>query len=318
MSDHLFVMDPLDTIDPGHDTTYVIMREVQNRGGEVWVCQSSDLHVSGGSLSTTSRRVQIKSTQNPFSIETESTGPVTEFDRIWMREDPPFDQAYLHATYMLSQSPVPVLNDPDGIRATNEKLFILEFPDHIPPTWVGSRPAAAMKFLNRVGSAVAKTLSGYGGEEVYRLGEGAANPDYTLRELTDDGERTIMLQKFIPSVTETGDRRIIVLGGDPIGGLTRLPANGDFRANLHAGGSAGDVYLTETERTICEDLKPELLRRGLYLVGLDLIDDRIVEINVTSPTCVQEINPHMPEPLEKQIVSYAEEHVTRRIDSYVG
>jgi glutathione synthase len=153
---------------------------------------------------------------------------------------------------------------------------------------------------------VVKSLQGYGGEEVHLL-DASSDFEERLREVTDGGKTAVMIQEYLPSVTERGDRRIIVLGGEPIGGLTRMPADGDFRANLHVGGRADDAYVTETERDLCRQIRPYLVERGLHLVGLDLIDNLITEINVTSPTCVQEINRLSDRSLETEIVDYVEE-----------
>lgn len=302
----LFVMDPLPEIDPTHDTTYVIMREVESRGHDLWVCQSGDLEVRSDSTSVRAKRVTVEVDGEEYfeEIEVDDRDPEA-FDVVWMREDPPFDLSYLHATYLLDHVPVPVVNDPAGLRNANEKIFSLEFPEHVPPTWVGSRPEAARSFLEEVGGkGVAKTLEGFGGEQVYRLGLDDPNHRALLRQLTEGGRRPVLIQKYLPEVLEEGDRRIIVLGGEPIGGLTRYPAEGDFRSNIHSGGRAGESDVRPVEREICESLKPELLDRGLHLVGLDLIGDRITEINVTSPTCVQEINREAGERLEADIVDY--------------
>jgi len=310
---HLFVMDPLEGVDPHHDTTYVLMREAQNRDVEVWCCRSVHLHHRNQELVSRARRVTISEDNegNQSHFEQEASRQqllVDEFDLVWMREDPPFDQRYLHATYLLDESPAPVINNPAGIRNTNEKLSILNVPELIPETWVGADPDEAVSFLEQVGRGVAKSLSGYGGEDVHRVKANDPASREQLEAMTDGGETPVMVQVFLPAVLEDGDRRLILLGGEPIGGLTRHPQEGDFRANLHSGGRAADVYVTDRERDICEQLKPFLLDRGLHLVGLDLIDNKITEINVTSPTCVQEINRNGDgnELLEERILDYAE------------
>lgn len=304
----LFVMDPLPKIDPDHDTTYVIMDEVESRDSEVWVCQSRDLEVRSDSAAVRAQRVTVQvDGDDHFEVLEERTLNPEHVDLVWMREDPPFDLSFLHSTYLLDQLETPVVNDPEGLRNANEKMFALEFPEHLPSTWVGSRLEAARSFLKEVGGvAVAKTLEGFGGEQVYRLSLDDPNHRALLRQLTGGGQRPVLIQEYLPDVIQEGDRRIIVLGGEPIGGLTRYPAKGDFRSNIHSGGSAGEAEVRPVEREICETLKPELLNRGLHLVGLDLIGDRITEINVTSPTCVQEINSETGERLQEEIVDYVE------------
>ncbi|MGM0381537.1 MAG: glutathione synthase [bacterium] len=305
---HLFIVDPVEEFDPRHDTTYVIMRAVEQNGGEIWCCSSGDLAFFGGDLQGTVEQISVRQSgeHEHFKRIQHSHLSVDNFDLVWMREDPPFDSQYLYSTYLLEEVSTPVLNSPRGIRDSNEKLFILRFPDLIPPTWVGANKKSARRFIQQCGGeAVAKSLSGYGGEEVYRVRRDEDKFDQVYRELSAGGEQSFMLQKFLPEVVEEGDRRLILLGGKPIGGLTRIPRSGDFRANLHSGGSAGDVYISDRERKICRRLKPELLRRGLYLVGLDLVGDKVTEINVTSPTCVQEINRAGEFKLEEEIVNYA-------------
>ncbi|MFP4687231.1 MAG: glutathione synthase [bacterium] len=304
---HLFVADPIEDFDPQHDTTYVIMRELQKRGHEIWCCRSVDLAWENRKLWSQARRVSVSNPPRAkHFVELEcALLEVDECDLIWMREDPPFDSQYLYSTYLLEKTDVPVINDPRGIRDCNEKLFILEFPEFIPETWVGADVAVARDFLKKVGGvAVAKTLSGYGGEEVYLIKNKSSRTDELLNQITSSGEKTVMLQEFLPGVSEGGDRRVIVVGGRPVGVLNRVPASGDFRSNIHSGGSAHRASLTEKERWICSSIKDSLLARGLHLVGLDLVDDKILEINVTSPTCVQEINKFNNIRLEEKIVDY--------------
>ncbi len=305
---HLFIVDPVEEFDPAHDTTYIIMRELEKRNHQIWTCRSVDLAWEGGELSADMRRISVSDSNSGSGhfIEIERASVLLDsFDLIWMREDPPFDSQYLYSTYLLERVSVPVINDPVGIRDCNEKLFILDFPDLIPRTWVGADIDSARQFLKSVGDvAVAKSLSGYGGEEVYRLESGGEASLRRLEGITRHGEQTIMLQEFLPSVSHQGDRRVIVVGGEPLGVLSRLPSPGDFRSNLHSGGSAQAAQLTEKEREICGLLKDRLLEKGLHFVGLDLVDEKIIEINVTSPTCVQEINRLGEMRLEKKIVNY--------------
>lgn len=312
-SSHLFVMDPLSEIIPDHDTTYVIMREVEVRDYDVWWARSVDFSWERSELTVEAQRVNVRVNESGEShyrsLET-ARMPVSDHDCVWMREDPPFDQQYLTSTYLLEDVTTEVINSPSGIRNSNEKLLALEFPEHLPDTWVGADPGGVRKFVDSVGgTAVGKTLTGYGGEEVYKLNRDDPNFGSLVDLLTESGERSIMVQEYLPEVTETGDRRVIVLGGEPIGAISRIPGEGDFRSNFHSGGSAGETGVREVEREICTDLKPELLSRGLHLVGLDLIGDKITEINVTSPTCVQEINRGSNVKLEEQIVDYVQDRL---------
>ncbi len=294
-------MDPPPTeVDPDHDTTYVLIQEACSRGYEAWSAPASSLSLAPGELSVQAERYGAADSEK-------QSMKVDEFELVWMREDPPFDRNYLFATYLLEYAAPPVINNPTGLRDSNEKLFILEFPDLIPPTWVGAELARAKKFVESVGGqAVAKTLSGYGGEEVHLLSMGDERFQTTFKKLSQDCSRPVMLQKFYPQVREKGDRRLILLDGRPIGGLTRYPKAGDFRANLHSGGSAEEAYVSPAEEKLCRQIAPELKNRGLYLVGLDLVAGLITEINVTSPTCVQEINRLADKKLEAEILDRAE------------
>ncbi len=291
---------PPEEVDPDHDTTYVLIEEACARGYEVWTAPASSLSLDQSGLS-------VNAEKYGSDDKTKRQVDVDRFELVWMREDPPFDRNYLFATYLLEYAAPPVINNPTGLRDSNEKLFILEFPELIPPTWVGAELAEAKQFVETVGGkAVVKSLSGYGGEEVHLLTLGDEHFQTIFAELTDDGCRPVMLQKFYPEVRGEGDRRLILLDGRPIGGLTRYPAAGDFRANLHSGGSAGEAYVSPAEEKLCRQIAPELKNRGLYLVGLDLVGGLITEINVTSPTCVQEINRLAGKKLEADILDFAE------------
>lgn len=302
-------MDPIAEIRPNHDTTYVIMREVEARNIEVWWARSVDLTCEKNNLRVQAERVRVRVEEGRdvhYEPLERAYRPINEFEMVWMREDPPFDQQYLTSTYLLDDAEVPVLNSPSGIRDSNEKLLALEFQEHCPPTWIGANQDRAREFIDSIGGvAVGKTLTGYGGEEVYKLSLDDTNLGVLLENLTQFGERTIMVQEYLPEVTEEGDRRVIVLGGEPIGAISRIPGKNDFRSNFHSGGSAGEAGVRAKEREICKSIKPELLDRGLHLVGLDLIDNQITEVNVTSPTCVQEINRGSDVKLESDIVDYA-------------
>jgi len=306
---HLFLVDPLSGLDPDHDTSYAIMRELERRDREIWTCRSSDVVLEEGRRSVHGLRVSVLASgrHEHFQNRGKRRVDLSEFNLVWMREDPPFDRQYLYATYLLEGASVPVINDPRGIRDSNEKLFILAFPDWIPSTWVGADPESARSFLDRVGGeGVVKTLEGFGGEQVYRLSTNDPNLTALLETVTERGTRTVMAQEYLPDVMSEGDRRVLMLDGEPLGALTRHPDPGDFRCNLHSGGSAADARgLTERERALCEAVGPELKRRGLHFVGLDLIGGRLTEINVTSPTCVQEINDIAGVSLEEPIVDHA-------------
>ncbi|MFB6355729.1 MAG: glutathione synthase [bacterium] len=314
----LFIADPIEDYDPSHDTTYDLMREAQQYDRKIYIASSSSLFMTSGEMFVKARRVSIQDQDPPahFQEIDQSELSLDVFECVWMREDPPFDERYLYSTYLLEHCPVPVFNDPRGIRNSNEKMTILEFPELIPETWVGADFESAWVFIQaKGGEAVLKTLTGYGGEEVHRLRGDRENQKRIFDDVSNGQTEIVMVQEFLPEVLDSGDRRIIVLGGDPVGGLTRIPSEGDFRANLHSGGSASDVYLTDDERMICERLKPTLLNRGLHLVGIDVVQGNLLEVNVTSPTCVQEITRGSDRNVGKEIIEYALQQCGKSISS---
>jgi glutathione synthase len=266
------------------------------------------LFLEGNVLYVEAREISVlvEDGQTHFENQGNERVPVNEFDVVWMREDPPFDRQYLYSTYLLEHTDTFVINNPSGIRDTNEKLVILEFPDLIPDTWVGTDFDAGWDFVRaHENGAVLKTLSGFGGEEVFIVPDNRSEARDLFLESSDGQSVPLLLQEYLPEVKKEGDRRLILLGGEPIGGLTRYPADGDFRANLHSGGRTGDVYVSEREREIARQLKPALMDRGLHLVGVDLVSDMVTEINVTSPTCVREITRASDRNLQDEITEYA-------------
>ncbi len=308
---HLFLMDPLPhQVDPEHDTTYLLIKETAGRGIESWVAPACQLSLQQAGLKIAARRVEMDSGGDADRVEysEEELLNADQFDLIWLREDPPFNRDYLYTTYLLEKTTTPVVNHPAGVRDSNEKLLIFEFPELIPQSWVGANFKRALEFIRAVnGRAVLKSLSGFGGEEVYLLELKKAGLEELFNRETVNGTRPVMLQEFLEAVCEQGDRRVLLLDGEPLGGLTRHPAAGDFRANLHSGGRSGEAYLTDQEKHVCRQLKPVLQKRGLFFVGLDMIGDKITEINVTSPTCLQEINRATGSSLEKQVIDQAEQ-----------
>ncbi|MFT7245975.1 MAG: glutathione synthase [Candidatus Azotimanducaceae bacterium] len=288
------VMDLLETINPKKDSTVAMMEAAQKRGWQLRVMYQSDLHVSDGQVYAKQRVVSVSpSEQNWFKIEAELHGPIKDLDAVLMRKDPPFDMEYIYTTYMLEMAETagtPVLNRPGSIRDCNEKLFALQFPQCCPPHLV-SRDADQLKaFHAEHRDVILKPLDGMGGASIFRLKADDPNLSVTIETLTDHGNRQTMAQRFIPEIVN-GDTRILLINGEPVDyGLARIPAKGETRGNLAAGGSGVARPLNDRDRWICEQIKPELKRRGLYFVGIDVIGDYLTEINVTCPTCIREID----------------------------
>ncbi|MDD2892587.1 MAG: glutathione synthase [Halothiobacillaceae bacterium] len=288
------VMDPLDSIKPYKDSSFAMLLAAQRRG---WTCsyfELGDLLLRNGVAYGHARRVQVTDTRSDwFSLGDAELMPLAQLDIILMRKDPPFDARYLHATQILAlaeQQGALVANRPSALQAVNEKLFATHFPQCIPPTLVSSREADIRAFLDEHGEIVLKPLDVMGGQGVFRIKQGDMNLSTAVELLTQHGTHWIMAQKFLPAVTE-GDKRILLIDGEPVPyALARIPPAGEFRANLAAGGRGVGVALTERDRWLCAQISPTLRAMGLYFVGLDVIGDYVTEINVTSPTCIRELD----------------------------
>ncbi|MGH7872225.1 MAG: glutathione synthase, partial [Candidatus Binatia bacterium] len=240
------------------------------------------------------------------------TGALEEFDSVWMRKDPPFDLKFFFATHLLSlidQSKCFVMNDPKGLREANEKLYALRFPEQIPQTLVSSDKQRLKSFMAELGGEmIIKPLDGCGGSGVFYLHEQDRNTNAILEAATDNGGRLIMGQRYLPEIRQ-GDKRIIVLDGEPLGAVLRVPLETETRGNIHVGGQCVKTAVTARDREICAALSPLLQADGLYFVGLDVIGSFLTEVNVTSPTGIQEVNSLDNVRLENQVVDFVETRV---------
>ncbi|MEN9212776.1 MAG: glutathione synthase, partial [Thermostichus sp. DG02_4_bins_136] len=226
-----------------------------------------------------------------YEVKQEQLMPLKQMQAVWMRKDPPVDTAYLYATYLLDRlSPhqTLVLNHPAGIRSANEKLYALQFKDWIPRTRVSSNKKLLRQFIEQEGQAVLKPLGGKGGEGILRVSAGDPNINSLLEISTQFGQVPVMVQEYLPEAV-TGDKRILLLEGEPIGAVNRVPGEGDFRGNVAAGGRVEKTEITEKERALCAALAPVLRQEKLYFVGIDVIGEKLTEVNVTSPTMLREI-----------------------------
>ena len=302
----LFVADPLESFNPKKDSTLAMMREAQRRGFAVWACEPRHLHWLGGAdqaeagpVRAQCRHVQLLDGAKPWFGDIEHVvRPLREFDAVLMRKDPPFDSEFFYATHLLEQAEregARVFNRPRALRDHPEKLAILEWPQFIPATLVSRDMAALRAFAAEHGDVIVKPLDGMGGAGIFRLRQGVGgapdvNLNVVLETLTDLGRRTIMAQRFIPEIAQ-GDKRVLLIAGEPVPfSLARIPQGGETRGNLAAGGLGVAQALTPADRAIAQAIGPELAARGLLLVGIDIIGDRLTEINVTSPTCFVEIS----------------------------
>lgn len=306
-----FVMDPIGTVNIEKDTTFVLMLEAQARGHEVWYLELKDLFVKENEAFGNATRISLERSESFYKLGETKTLPLDSFDAIWMRKDPPVNQDFLYATYILSllnEKRTKVLNNPTGIRESNEKLYSLFFPEVIPQSIVTKNISQLEEFLTDAGGEiVVKPLDGYGGEGIFYVREGDRNANVILESITKFGTEYVIAQKFIEKVSE-GDKRIIILNGEPLGAVLRVPKpGGEFRSNFHSGGSPAQSDLTERDLEICEAIGPRLRKDGLYFVGIDVIGGYVTEINTTSPTGVQEINTLNGVKLETRVIEFAEE-----------
>lgn len=288
-----FIVDPLDKLKPAKDSSIAMMREAARRGHEIWTIQRQSMSLHGDEVMVTATRIQPQRSDASWYVALD-TQPraLREFDAVLMRQDPPFDFEYITATWMLERAAaagVRVFNHPRAIRDHSEKVSICEFPDLITPTLVSRDVAAINAFIDTHADCILKPLDGMGGSRIFRVRADDANHNVIIETLTEDGARTLMAQRFIPEIAQ-GDKRVLLIDGEPVPYcLARIPKAGETRGNLAAGGRGVAQPLSESDLAIARKLGPVLAARGLLLVGLDVIGDRLTEINVTSPTCFVEI-----------------------------
>ncbi|MBL8526369.1 MAG: glutathione synthase [Burkholderiales bacterium] len=289
-----FILDPLESIKTYKDSTYAMMRAAAARQHALFVLHQEDLAWQDGRVVGHARPLTLTGDEHDWYRAADAVDtPLVGFDAVLMRKDPPFDMEYIYSTYLLElaeQEGARVYNRPGAIRDFNEKLAIARFPEFTPPTIVTRKEALVRAFLAEHGDIILKPLDGMGGASVFRLHARDPNIGVIIETLTHFGRRTIMAQRFIPEITK-GDKRILLIAGEPVPyALARIPKAGETRGNLAAGGIGVAQPLSARDREIAESLGPRLWALGLLLVGLDVIGDHLTEVNVTSPTCMQEIH----------------------------
>jgi glutathione synthase len=279
-------MDPIEGINIEGDTTFLMMETAQARGHSLFVYTTAAVAMEDGRVFATGRDVIVQRVKGGHAtLSAPRRTELTEFDAILLRQDPPFDMHYIDYTFFLEavHPKTLVVNDPVSVRNAPEKLFVTRFPGLQPPTLISWDKDAIYDFRKRHGDCVLKPLNGRGGSGVTRLLADDPNLDALLELHADIGREPVILQKFLPSVTK-GDKRILLVDGEPVGAINRVPQKGQIRSNLAVGGTAEAVELTARDREICATIGPELKARGLLFVGIDVIGDFLTEINVTSPT----------------------------------
>jgi len=290
---HLFIVDPLPGLNPDADTSVVFMREAARRGHKVATCDVAELGVGpGGRAVAKWAETRVRDSHDWYEVAGEGSGSLGEFDVVWMRKDPPYDLNYFFTTHILDLVPATtlVVNAPRGLRDVTEKLFILRFPDLCPESLVSRSIRELLAFRDKLGGEmIIKPLDGCGGEGVFHLTKDDRNVQALLELGTKRGSTYQIAQRYIPEV-RAGDKRIIVVEGEPVGAVLRVPQHYESRANFHAGGTAAKTALSPREREICARIGPALRAHGIVFAGIDVIGDWLTEVNVTSPTGIQEIN----------------------------
>ena len=288
------VMDPIAAIKTYKDSTFAMMLEAQRRGHELWYMEQSDLSVVEGVAMASMRRVEVRDQeQDWFTLGEREQRELASLDILLMRKDPPFDMAYIYTTYILDlaeRAGVLVVNRPQALRDANEKCFITLFPQCCVPTHITQKSADIRAFIEVHGLAIVKPLDGMGGDSIFQTLPEDPNLNVILETITRGDSEMVMVQRYIPEIV-SGDKRILVVDGVPQDfALARIPGSGDFRGNLAKGGTGVGVPLSDRDRWICDQVSPELRKRGILFAGLDVIGDYLTEINVTSPTCIRELD----------------------------
>ena len=287
------VMDPIAKIKPEKDTSFAMMLEAQHRGATLIYLELKDLYIDNGVPKAIGYPVTVRDqAQDFYTLGEEQQYLLGELDVILMRKDPPFDSEFLYATHILDlaeQAGALVVNKPQSLRDFNEKLFTAYFPQLIPDTLVTRNAALVRQFHAKHQDVICKPLDGMGGASIFRIKEDGTNLGVIIETLTNNGQRQMMVQAYLPAIKD-GDKRVLIVNGKVMPYcLARLPSAGETRGNLAAGGTGRPQPISDSDRALAETIAPVLVERGLMFVGLDVIGDRITEINVTSPTCVREI-----------------------------
>jgi glutathione synthase len=309
------VMDPIGGINVKKDTTFALLLAAQARGWTLDYMELNDLFLRDGMAAARLRTLEVRDDPSDwYTLGEDRTAPLAELNVILMRKDPPFDVEYIYSTYLLEQAEragVLVVNRPGSLRDANEKLFTAWFPQCCPPTLVTRRAQQLREFCAEHGDIVIKPLDGMGGVSIFRVRSGDPNLSVIIETMTQHERRFIMAQRYLPQISEGGDKRILLIDGEAVPyALARIPATGETRANLAAGGRGVGVELSVRDRWICAQVGPTLREHGLLFVGLDVIGEYLTEINVTSPTCLRELEAIFEFDIKSQVI----DAITRRLE----
>lgn len=309
----VFVMDPVSSVIVDEDTSFALMLEAQSRGHRVDHCLPSDVGLRGRKVLARVRKATMRlDAAQPIVLAEPEDIDLVNVDAVFIRKDPPFTDAYLWLTLVLDhlEGCTLVVNNPRGLREANEKLYAHHFPEIVPPTIMTSHRDEIMRFLNDVGEkAVIKPIDGHGGEGVFLLASGDSNLNGLIEAVTHNGARNAIVQALIPEIYDEGDKRILLVDGDLLGVVARMPSQGDHRSNVHVGGSAVPAEVTDADLEIVSTMRERLLADRLFFVGLDVIGGKLIEVNVTSPTLIQQMSRLTGENLSARVIQRLEEKV---------
>ncbi len=304
----LFLMDPLETVIFEKDTTFIIMLSAHARGHEIYYLPEDGISfVEGRVYFHVTKVIPQAIAHMPFKEEHSARLSQDDIHAVFIRPDPPVDERYLMNTWLLDHLPkhIAVINNPSGIRTVNEKVWASQFKNITPPTIISANKGELMDFIAKHKNIIAKPTNAFGGASVFHIEKGSTNTKVILETLTESYNRAIVVQKFIHE-SKNGDKRILLLDGKILGALLRMHEDGEHRNNLFAGGAPKPTTINAKDKKIISILKPHLRKLGLYLVGIDILGDYLIEVNVTSPTCLQEMNRLYNVKLEEKIIDFVE------------
>lgn len=287
-------MDPIEGINPNKDSSFAMMLEAQKRGHEIHYITADNLYCQHGESWAYSQQIKVfDQSDNWFALKPKQTLSLKDFNVILMRKDPPFDMEYIMDTYMLElamSDTTHVINKPQALRDANEKFFTEHFAECTPENLISRNPDTLRQAVQEMGDAIVKPMDGMGGDSIFKTGAHDKNLNVILETVTQNGTKTAMIQKFIPEISQ-GDKRILMINGQPVPyALARIPSDKDFRGNLAKGGTGKGLPLSKSDRRICEIVGPKLKAMGIVFAGIDVIGEYLTEVNVTSPTCIRELD----------------------------
>lgn len=309
------VMDPISQVKVAKDSSMAMMLEAQKRGYELYYMEMKDLYLEQGQCRATTHKVKVfDDSEHWYELSEPEDIAVSDLDAVLMRKDPPFDTEFIYATYMLERAEVEgtlIVNKPQSLRDCNEKLFTAWFSELTPKTLVTRSSDKIREFHQTEKDVIIKPLDGMGGASIFRINEKDANVGVIIETLTNHGQQYAMVQEYMPEIVD-GDKRILIVNGEPMPYcLARIPAQGETRGNLAAGGRGVARPLSVSDKAIADAIAPELKKRGLYFVGLDVIGDKVTEINVTSPTCIREIEAAYPINISGKLMDAIEDNINK-------